>query len=410
MKYFRKYQRLFLVLFISSIALLGCSGAADLTNQITSHDNRTSEDVFNNQEEEASSLSVHFLDVGQGNAILAESGGHYMLIDGGDREYSSFVVSYLKKQGVKELDYVIPSHYDADHLNGIVGVLNTIDVKKILSPDYETDTNIYKSYLSAIKKNGYQEHHPALGETFALGTASFTIVAPINYDYSDSNNNSIGIKLTFGSNSFLILGDAEAESEQDMLGTREDLSADVYLASHHGSDSSSSTPLLKAIDPAYGVISVGENSYGHPAKKTLHRLKDRNIKLFRTDIQGTIIAVSDGKTITWNTQPTKDWSSGSNKFSKTKKKRNSDIHNETKKKYDSELKRNKKDSSDIDSKNKSSEKNRLEKPAYYIGNGKTHKFHLPSCSGLPDEKNQVIYHNRQEFIKKGYDPCKICNP
>ena len=345
MKYFRKYQRLFLILLISSMALLGCSGAINLndTNQVTSHDNITSEDVFSNQEEESSPLSVHFLDVGQGNAILAESNGHYMLIDGGDREYSSFVVSYLKKQGVKELDYVIPSHYDADHINGIVGVLNTIDVKKILSPDYETDTNIYKSYLSAIEKNGYQKHHPTLGETYTLGDASFTIVAPINYDYSDSNNNSIGVKLTFGSNSFLILGDAEIESEQDMLGTREDLSADVYLASHHGSDSSSSTPLLKAIDPAYGVISVGENSYGHPAKETLHRLKDRNIKLFRTDIQGTIIAVSDGKTITWNTQPTKDWSSGSNKFSKTKKKKNSDIHNETKKKYDSELK----DSSDI---------------------------------------------------------------
>ena len=402
MKYFRKYQRLFLILLISSMALLGCSGATVLndTNQVTSHDNRTSEDVFSNQDEESSPLSVHFLDVGQGNSILAESGGHYMLIDGGDREYSSFVVSYLKKQGVKELDYVIPSHYDADHINGIVGVLNTIDVKKILSPDYETDTNIYKSYLSAIEKNGYQEHHPTLGETYTLGDASFTIVAPTNYDYSDSNNNSIGVRLTFGSNSFLILGDAEIESEEDILETNEDLSADVYLASHHGSNSSSSTPLLKSIDPSYGVISVGDNSYGHPSKEVLHRLKARNIKLFRTDIQGTIIAVSDGEKITWNTSPTQDWSSGS---SVSKMKKN---NKKAKKKYDSELK----DRSDINLIKKSSEKEDSEKPAYYIGNGKTHKFHLPSCSGLPDEKNQVIHKNRQVFVHQGYDPCKICNP
>ncbi|ROR28214.1 beta-lactamase superfamily II metal-dependent hydrolase [Mobilisporobacter senegalensis] len=380
MKFFRKYQNLLLLLFISSMLLLGCSTTINVNDndQVNPHSNISKEVDADIPGAESSSLSVHFLDVGQGNALLAESDGHYMLIDGGDREYSSYVVSYLKKQGVKELDYVIISHYDADHLNGIVGVLNVLDVKTILSPDYVADTNVYKSYLDTMDKKDYQAKHPAIGNTYHLGNASFTIVAPVNYDYLEANNNSIGIKLEYGSNSFLILGDAESESETDILSVKEDISADVYLTSHHGSDSSSSAALLKAVNPTYAVISVGNNSYGHPAKEVLDRLKTRDIKLFRTDIQGTIIASSDGKKITWNTDPTSNWSSGSTNTSETK--------------------------------NESSITDTITVSDHYIGNSKTHKFHLPSCSGLPDKKNQIILKKRQEFIKKGYEPCKICNP
>lgn len=381
LKRFKKYQNLFLLLLIISTILLGCSTNLDTnnSNQGKSRNTKNDEVKTATSSNDVSPLSVHFIDVGQGNALLAESDGHYMLIDGGDRDYSSFVVSYLKKQGVKKLDYIIVSHYDADHLNGIVGALNVLDVKTILAPDYKADTNIYRSYLTIMDKLGYQAVHPTVGDTYTLGNASFTIVSPINYNYDEANNNSIGIKLTFKSNSFLILGDTEVESERDILTTKEDLAADVYLTSHHGSDSSSSNTLLKAINPTYAVFSVGINNYGHPTKEVLDRLKDKDVKLFRTDIQGTIIANSDGKNITWNKTPTNDWSSGS-------------ANNES------------------DTKNNSPTFNSLTDSDYYIGNVKTHKFHLPSCSGLPDKKNQVILDNRQDSIHKGYDPCGICNP
>lgn len=411
LKLFRKYQSHLLLLLIISMVLLGCStnlytndsnqeessnntnykAETNTSSNKANTDTSTKEVITDISYEESAPLSVHFLDVGQGNALLVESNGHYMLIDGGNRNYSSFVVSYLKKQGVKELDYIIVSHYDADHLNGVVGALNALDVKTILAPNYKTDTNIYQSYLTVMNKKGYKAKHPTVGDTYTLGNASFTVVSPMNYNYGELNDNSIGIKLTYNLNSFLILGDAEAESEADILSSKEDLSADVYLASHHGSANSSSTALLKAINPIYAVISVGDNSYGHPTKDVLDRLKKRNVKLFRTDVQGTIIANSDGKKITWNTEPTSNWSSDSTNASETKyESSGSDTYSETK--------------------NESSSTDTITISDYYIGNVKTHKFHLPSCSGLPDKKNQVILDNRQEFIKKGYDPCKICNP
>ena len=326
-------------------------------------------------------LTVRFLDVGQGNAVLAECGGHYMLIDGGDSTKSSYVVSYLKNLGISELDYVVVSHYDDDHLNGLVGVLNKFQCRLVLSPDYQADTKIYQSYLSVMKRKGFLEIHPSVGQTYELGNAEFTIVCPKNYQYEEENDNSIGIRLRYGSNSFLICGDASAESEADMTASGLTLKSDVYMASHHGSSSSGTDQFLKAVDPSAVVISAGfGNPYGHPAKSAMKRIKKTKASLYRTDLQGELIAVSNGKEITWNTKPSQNYSCGDDVASMD------------------------------EAKQERESKSRQEKYTYIINTG-TEKFHLSGCgsvSQIPAESLRVSHDSRKELMEQGYSPCKVC--
>lgn len=256
-------------------------------------------------------LTVDFLDVGQGLSVLVNSDGHYLLFDGGDRTASSFVVAYLKKQGVESLDYLIASHYDADHLNGLVGALNVFPTKTILAPDYETDTKVYQSFLRTAQEKGNTIVHPATGSTYQLGDAQFTILAPSSESYGDENDYSVVIRLTYGGSSFLITGDAGEKSELEMLDGGFTLKSDVLCLGHHGSSTASSAPFLKAVSPDFAVISCGTgNSYGHPHEETLERLKGTEAGLFRTDLQGTLRAVTDGETITWSAEPCNDFTPG----------------------------------------------------------------------------------------------------
>ncbi|NLL93191.1 MAG: MBL fold metallo-hydrolase [Clostridiales bacterium] len=263
---------------------------------------KSGESAGNLADESTSNLSVRFLDVGQGNSILISLDDEYMLIDGGDRNHSSFVVSYLKKQGITDLKYVVVSHYDADHLSGIIGVINNFNIGTLIAPDYEADTKTYQSYRSALSTKKISPVHPARGDSYTLGSSAFTIVCPDSYDYFDENNNSVGLRLTYGMQSFLILGDASTESEYAMLDSSLTLKSTVYLVSHHGSIHSTSATFLDVVNPSYAVISVGENSYGHPTKEVLDRLEKKNISIYRTDLHGTIIFETDGNSLNISTK------------------------------------------------------------------------------------------------------------
>ena len=150
-----------------------------------------------------------------------------------------------------------------------------------------------------------------VGDTYTFGTGEFTVLAPSGINPDDSNNNSVVIKLTNGANSFLLTGDAEETSEQDMISTGRDLDCDVLCLGHHGSASSTSWDLLEAASPECAVVSCGtDNSYGHPAAETMQKLQDMEIPVYRTDKQGTVIALSDGETLTWNLSPCNDYSCG----------------------------------------------------------------------------------------------------
>ncbi len=262
------------------------------------------------QAQENGIMAVHFLDVGQGLSILVQSGGQNLLYDGGDRSASSFVVSYLQKQQITNIDYLISSQYDEDHVSGLIGCLNTFSVSNVIGADYIHDSSLYDSFINSTDALGLTVQHPAVGTEFPFGTGEFTILAPSEIS-SDSNDNSVAIKLTNGENSFIFTGDAEYTSEENMVSSGIDLSCDVLCVGHHGSASSTSWDFLQAAVPEYAVISCGAgNQYGHPDADTMDKLSDMEIEVFRTDKQGAIIAVSDGTGISWNVAPCNDYSPG----------------------------------------------------------------------------------------------------
>ena len=266
--------------------------------------------LFFNEEKEASTPSnngvdkveVHYIDVGQGDSILIQAGGHSMLIDAGENNKGTIVVNYLKSKHIKNLDYVVGTHPHSDHVGGLDTVIRSFSVDNVILPDVVHSTKTFEDVLDSIQNKSIHTIKAKAGDTYTLGPSSFTILAPNSTDYDDLNNYSVVIKLTFRSTSFLFTGDAEKLSEGEILDRGYDLSADVIKIGHHGSSYSSSPDFLEAVNPSYAVISVGKgNKYGHPATETLQALADRNISVYRTDKQGTVVFTSDGKNISVNT-------------------------------------------------------------------------------------------------------------
>lgn len=259
---------------------------------------------------ESSIMEVHFIDVGQGDCTLVKCGDKAMLIDAGDDSQGTAIQNYLQKQGVKKLDYLILTHPDADHIGGAPVIITKFEISKVFISNFEKDNNTYRKLIQALDEKRLSYSTPKVGDSYTLESAQFTILAP-NGTYQSPNNASIALLLKNGSNSFLFSGDAEEEAEADILKNGISLSADVYQVGHHGSKTSSSQAFIEAIKPTWAVISCAEgNSYGHPHAQTLNTLRSMGIKVFRTDEQGSIVATSDGKEITWNCAPSESWKAG----------------------------------------------------------------------------------------------------
>jgi len=337
---------------------------------------------------EASQASVHFIDVGQGDATLILCGEHAMLIDAGQNDQGIAVQLYLSKRGVKKLDYLVLTHPDADHIGGADVVITKFQIGRVFMADYEKDNKTYEEVIEALDKKHLGWSTPEPGDAYKLGTASFTILAPCD-SYEDPNNSSIALLFENGDNQFLFTGDAEEEAEGDILASGRSVQADVYKVGHHGSDTASSNQFLKAVSPDYAVISCGEgNSYGHPHAAVLNSLRAMGVKVFRTDEQGSIIAQSDGSKITWNCAPSDTWQSGERTGS---------------------------------SQAWASAKGMMGQGAGtgkstaaqspYIGNKNNGKLHRSTCQRLPKEENRVPFATKKEAIAAGYDdPCKLCDP
>lgn len=255
-------------------------------------------------------MEVHFIDVGQGDATLVTCDDKAMLIDAGDNSMGTTVQLYLQKQGIEKIDYLILTHPDADHIGGADVIVTKFEIANVFMSDFTKDNKTYDDLIRALKNKNYKWSTPSVGNTYRLGSAEFTILAP-NTLYDDPNNSSIALLLRNGEDSFLFTGDAEEEAEYDMLANGLNMSCDVFKAGHHGSSTSNSEDFLISASPEYVVVSCGEdNSYGHPHAEPLNVFRSMGIQLFRTDEQGTIIATSDGTGITWNCAPSDSWQVG----------------------------------------------------------------------------------------------------
>ena len=340
---------------------------------------------------EKSTFQVIFIDVAQGDAALISCDGHYMLIDGGNKDRSSLIYSYLKRNNVNELDYIVATHPDADHVGGLAGALNCAKAKKALCSVTEHDTEAFENFVKYLDKQGTSITVPKCGDRFNIGSARVSVIGPVKAK-DDSNNSSIVLRVVYGRTSFLFTGDAEEEEETEILNNSKNLKSTVLKAGHHGSSTSTSYRFLKEVSPQYAIISVGkENSYGHPTKDTLSRLRDADVKTYRTDMQGSIICLSDGKNVSFKTQKNPDADTLADSGAGQKSDKNTS---------DNAAKVSSTDTQSTNAKT-------------YILNTNTRKFHYPNCSSVKDmkEKNKQEYTgSRDDIIAMGYAPCKRCKP
>ena len=317
--------------------------------------------------EEGGSFQIHFIDVGQADAALVICDGHYMLIDGGNAEDSDLVYAYLERHGAKRLDYMVASHAHEDHIGGLSGALNYAAVDTAFCPVTEYSSKVFQNMVKYLGEQGKSLTVPAPGDKFSLGSAQVEILGPVK-EYDDTNDTSIVLRIDYGETSFLFTGDMETGAERDLLESGADVRATVLKAGHHGSDTSTSYQFLRAVMPQYTVISVGEgNSYGHPSDEVLSRFRDAGTEVYRTDMQGHIIAKSDGKTVTFTTEKEADTA--------TNPTGNSTLQG-------------------------------------YIGNAGSKKFHLPDCASAKSiqEDKRVEFETRIQAIAEGYEPCGRCKP
>ena len=338
-------KKLFALFFALSLLLCGC---AELTESPVS----------------GTGLTIQFLDVGQADCALLECDGQFMLIDGGNRDDSQLVVSFLEQQGVEELEAVVCTHAHEDHVGGLPAVLAVYPTKAVYAPTKTYTSNIFDKFLYYTDQQGLEITIPTPGDKIPLGQAEVTVLGPVK-SYAETNNTSIVLQVTYGETTFLFTGDMETEAENDMLdywGESFDWHSDVLKVGHHGSNTSTGYRFLNAVSPAYGVISVGKgNDYGHPHAEPMSRLRQAGVTILRTDELGAIQAVSDGREVafTWANQSAAP--------------ENAEAAEQT-----------------------------------FIGNKNSKKFHTPDCKNLPAEKNAVPFSSYQEAIDAGYSPCGSC--
>ncbi|WP_448910751.1 ComEC/Rec2 family competence protein [Holdemania massiliensis] len=242
-----------------------------------------------------SALTVHFIDVGQADAILIQSGEEAMMIDAGNNADAKLITDYLQQQGVTHLKYAIGTHAHEDHIGSLDAVLYSFDVDTVMLPKRTLESKSYKDVIQAIETTQTALIHPQPGDTFSLGEDQFVVLGPLSEDYSEVNNSSLVLRYVHGQTSILFTGDMQAKSEKDILDSYAPVQANILKAPHHGSDTSSTQAFLEAVKPQDVIISVGlNNDYQLPSEDVLKRYEKLGFSVYRTDQLGTILIESDG--------------------------------------------------------------------------------------------------------------------
>lgn len=244
-------------------------------------------------------LIVDYIDVGQADSILLRNKDKTMLIDAGTNEEGKNVVNFLKEEGISKIDYLIGTHPHEDHIGGLDDVINNFDIGKIYMPKRETTTKAFKDVLSAIKNKNLKITQPQKGEIIDLGQAKCEFMTEPIIDDDNINLSSLTLRVEFGNNSFLFMGDAEKQNEKTITWPK----TDVLKVGHHGSDTSSSKEFLEQVNPKYSIIMVGEkNTYKLPKQPIIDRIEKIGSEIYRTDKNGNIQIISDGNNLEIKTE------------------------------------------------------------------------------------------------------------
>lgn len=291
------------VILLALILIIGLVGVfyepiAEFVGDLFGGGYSDSDDDYSSTSE--GSVTVHFVDVGQGDCTIICTENGNVIIDAGTNSSEEEMQAYIDKLGIKSFKYAIFTHPHEDHIGGAEVILRNYKVDNVIIPDYEATTKVYTTMLDAIDESGANVKVIEANEeySFSVGSLKAKILAPVEFD-DETNNSSIVTRFTFAKTSFLIMGDAEEDSEELILQkyNKVQLKADIIKLGHHGSNTSSSREFLEAVSPKVAIISCGvDNKYGHPHQVTLEKLSSLGVKYHRTDKEGSIVYVisSDG--------------------------------------------------------------------------------------------------------------------
>lgn len=313
---------------------------------------------------ESAALRVHFLDVGQADCELIElPGGKLLMIDAGEDPDAGTVISYIRALGHEKVDILIGTHPHSDHIGGMAAVIRAFDIGEVYLPRATANTKVYESLLLSCREKGLGIHTAAAGKTLSLPegvTGEF--LAPVSQEADSLNNVSAVLRLCYGNTAFLFMGDAETKEENEITG---DVTADCVKVGHHGSNTSSGEEFVRKTGASFAVISCGRNnSYGHPSAGIVSRWQGAGATVFRTDELGTILAVSDGKTVSVNGKSAPDPQSA------------------------------------------------VSDPGYLL-NTKTKKVHYVNCQAaknISPENRAYTHQSLSQLYEQGYMPCGSCRP
>lgn len=335
-------------------------------------------------------LTVHFIDVGQGDSELLQFNGKNILIDGGDRDAGTIVECYLRSHGVSSLDLIVATHPHDDHICGLLTIFNDFPVGQVLDSGQEHTTSTFETYLNLIDQKNIPFSTAERGQTIDLDPSLKIEVLspPATLFEGNLNQNSIVLKVTYEKISFLLTGDANCDAEESIMAAGSDLKSTVLKVGHHGSASSTCMPFLNEVRPEVAVIEVGPgNSYGHPTQQTLTALQNTGTKIYRTDLDGDIVVTTDGQTYSvsagkhsWCTGTTAPKSTASSVAWTA-----GPVATATTAAASQEA---------------------------FVGSAKSDKYHYPGCSAAQKIKpaNLVTFSSSADARAQGYVPCGICHP
>lgn len=274
-------KKLIALLFVTLLIITGCT---EVTEPVSV--------------EPLKNMTVHFIDVGQGDSIFIQApNGKTMLIDGGVKGAGKDLVAYLKAQGVKRLDYVVATHPDADHIGGLIAVLNSISIKEFIDSGKVHTSQTYEEMLTLIRDKNIRFTVPNIGDEFVLDDNLNIEVIAVDENASDNNDASIVLRVVYQNISFLLMGDADHGVERELLQKGIDVQATILKAGHHGSNTSSSAEFIDAVSPLATILSYGQdNKYGHPHAEVIDILQQVNSDIYSTAEAGTIVITTDGVT------------------------------------------------------------------------------------------------------------------